>query len=126
MDTKYIGTIIAGVISTSIALIGARSLYETVVKKEEDKRKNLYDTKSNEIEKIKNEIAINDRMIAKLQKECYDLTSYITENTLNFDDLKKFDSQKYSDRLTIANEAWRQCMVKRKMLITKLEVLTSK
>lgn len=124
MDTKYIGTIIAGVISTSIALIGTRSLYETV--KNEDKRKNLYDTKSDEIEKIKNEIAINDRMIAKLQKECYDLTSYITENTLNFDDLKKFDSQKYSDRLAIANEAWRQCMVKRKILVTKLEVLTSK
>lgn len=124
MDTKYIGTIIAGVISTSIALIGTRSLYETV--KHEDKRKNLYDTKSDEIEKIKNEIAINDRMIAKLQKECYDLTSYITENTLNFDDLKKFDSQKYSDRLTIANEAWKQCMVNRKMLVTKLEVLTSK
>ena len=124
MDTKYIGTIIAGVISTSIALIGTRSLYETV-KKEDGKHKNLYDAKD-EVEKIKNEIAINDRMIAKLQKECYDLTSYITENTLNFDDLKKFDSQKYSDRLTIANEAWRQCMVKRKMLVTKLEVLTSK
>ena len=124
MDAKYIGTIIAGVISTSIALIGTKSLYETI-KKEDGKRKNLYDTKD-EIEKIKNEIAINDRMIAKLQKECYDLTSYITENTLNFNDLKKFDSQKYSDRLTIANEAWRQCMVKRKMLVTKLEVLTSK
>ena len=125
MDIKYIGTIIAGVISTSIVLIGTRSLYESV-KNDEDKRKNLYDAKSNEIEKIKNEIAINDKMIAKLQKECYDLTSYITENTLNFDDLKKFDSQKYSDRLTIANEAWKQCMVTRKMLVTKLEVLTSK
>ena len=117
-----IGTIIVGTMSIASSLICAGKIYNDLSKKDYETKKE--NNKIDEIGNLKREINIYDNMITKLKKESFDITGYITENTMNYNDMKKFDTQTWSNKLSIVNEAWKQTEVKRKILSTKLEVLT--
>jgi hypothetical protein len=117
-----ISTIVIGTIAIASSLICVGKIYNDLSKKDyETKKGNGLEDKINS---LKSEIGIYDNMIAKLRKESFDITGYITENAMNYNDMKKFDTQTWSNKLSIVNEAWKQAEVKRKILSTKLEVLT--
>lgn len=120
--TTLIGAIVVGTITIASSLICAGKICNDLSKKDyETKKGNSLEDKING---LKSEIGIYDNVIAKLRKESFDITGYITENAMNYNDMKKFDTQTWSNKLSIVNEAWKQAEVKRKILSTKLEVLT--
>lgn len=120
--TTLISTIIVGAVSIASSLICTGKIYNDLSKKDYETKKE--NNKIDEISNLKREINIYDNMITKLKKESFDITGYITENAMNYNDMKKFDTQTWSNKLSIVNEAWKQAEVKRKILSTKLEVLT--
>ncbi len=119
---KNTGLLFAGIVSAITTLLSVGAVYNKLTSK--TKKVNISNQIS-EIDKIKSEIDIYDKMIVKLKKESDTISAYITENMMGTE-INNFDIGPWRDKQLVVTETWKSCEVHKKMLTTKLEVLTSK